>query len=110
MVGVGLYRLSKDRPNTFVATWYSTNAAEPLLGSGLGHGHTANGFCGVHRIRYYRPDGELSEVPFDLAITAVGEVRELLWSHQGKPCFKGVGIETGDQLIMSYWRVSSSEG
>jgi hypothetical protein len=68
IVGVGLYRLSKDRPNTFVATWYSTNADKPL-----------------------------------------GEVRELLWTHQGKPCFKGVGIEIGDQLIVSYWRVPGSE-
>ena len=23
IIGVGIYRLSKDRPNTFVATWYS---------------------------------------------------------------------------------------
>jgi hypothetical protein len=104
-----LYRLSKDRPNSFVATWYATNAEKPLLGSGLGHGNTANGFCGVHQIRYYRPDGELSEVPFDLTIKAVGEVRELLWTHQGKRRFKGVGIEIGDQLIVSYWPVSGAE-
>jgi hypothetical protein len=108
IVGVGLYRLNKDRPNTFVATWYSTNADQPLLGSGLGYGNTANGFCGVHEIRYYRPNGEPTEVPFELTIKPLGEVRELLWTHQGKPCFKGVGIEIGDQLIVSYWRVPGS--
>jgi hypothetical protein len=108
MVGVGLYRLNKDRPNTFVATWYSTNADKPLLGSGLGYGDVSNGFCGIHQIRYYRPDGELSEVPFEVTIKPVGEVRELTWSHQGQPCFEGVGIEIGDQLVVSYWRVPQS--
>ena len=33
MIGVGSYRLNKDRPNAFVATWYSTNLPEPQLGS-----------------------------------------------------------------------------
>ena len=108
IIGVGSYRLSKDRPNTFVATWYSTNADKPLLGSGLGYGNTANGFCGVHEIRYYRPNGELTEVPFEMTIKPLGEARELLWTHQGKPCSEGVGIEIGDQLIVSYWRLPSS--
>jgi hypothetical protein len=106
IIGVGVYRLSKDRPNTFIATWYANNAAEPLLGSGIGHGDTANGFCGVHEIRYYRANGDLVDGPFEVTIKAVGEVREMLWTREGKPCFKGIGIEIGDQLIVSYWRVS----
>jgi hypothetical protein len=44
-----------------------------------------------------------------LTIKPLGEVRELLWTHQGKPRFKGVGIELGDQLIVSYWRVPDPE-
>jgi hypothetical protein len=41
-------------------------------------------------------------VPLVLTIKAVGEVRELTWSHQGKARFKGIRIESGDQLVMTY--------
>jgi len=43
-----------------------------------------------------------------LTIKPLGEVRELLWTRQGKPCFKGVRIEIGNQRIVSYWRVPGS--
>lgn len=107
-VGVVSYRRNHDRPDTFVATWYSTRTNEPRLGSGLAQGDTTSkGFCGVHEIRYYEPNGEPAGVPFELTVEPNGEIRDLTCRYQGRVIFKGIGIETSDQLIASYWRLTT---
>jgi hypothetical protein len=107
-IGITSYRMSQDRPNCFLSTWYSTRTGEPkVLGTGVARGDTSNGFCGVFEIRYYEPDGEpASRIPrpYELTITRQDEVRNMTWRRDGKTVLVGIGIEIGDQLIASYWR------
>lgn len=104
-VGIISYRVSQDSPNTFVGTWYSTLTSEPALGIGIGRGDTSKGFSGEHCISYYHPDGSLAGGPYDLRVVKTGEMRELTWWRGDTAIFKGIGIETADQLIASYWPV-----
>lgn len=105
-IGIVIYRRSPDKPKTFLATWYSTRTSETALGTGVAHAAGAvDGFLGDHVINYYEPDGQLAGGPYNLSIRAVGEVREMVWTQDGSEIFRGVGIETGDQLVASYWLV-----
>lgn len=105
-IGIVSYRISKDNPNAFLATYYSNRTDGSALGSGFARGDTSNGFCGVHEIRYYEPSGASPSVAYELTITREGEVRNMVWKHEGKVIFIGFGIETGDQLIATYWHPS----
>jgi hypothetical protein len=111
-VGIVSYRISPDRPNSFLATWYSTRTEEFALGTGVARGDTSNGFCGVHEIRYFEPNGEPAGIgqPYELTITKKGEVRDMSWRRDGKVVLIGVGIETGDQLVATYWRPDHTSG
>jgi hypothetical protein len=101
--GVVTYRMSPDEPGTFLATWYATRSDDPAVGTGVAHGDTAQGFVGEHRVTYYDPSGALSGGPFDLSIKRAGDIREMSWRRDGVEVFRGVGIETGDQLVAAYW-------
>ncbi len=109
-IGIVCYRISRDRPGTFLATWYSTRTDEPALGTGVARGDTSRGFCGVHQIRYHEPDGAPAGTgePYELTIVPQGEARELTWRRHGAVAYRGIGIESGDQLVASYWRPSEA--
>jgi len=101
--GVVACRLSSDEPGTFLATLYSTRTNEPAVGTGVARGETAKGFVGEHRIAYHNSTGVLAGGPFDLRIKRAGDTREMSWRPDGVEMFRGVGIETGDQLVAAYW-------
>jgi len=106
-IGITSYKMSPDRPNCFVSTWYSTRLGEPkVLSSGIALGDTSDGFAGSFKIRYYEPNGEplKDQRPYDLSIIPNGEVMDMRWSRDGKVNLVGIGIALGDQLIASYWR------
>jgi hypothetical protein len=105
-LGMVIYRKSQDKPKTFLATWYSTRTSDTALGTGVAHAvDAAEGFVGEHVINYFEPNGELAGGPYNLSIRVVGEVREMVWTQNGAEIFRGVGIETGDQLVATYWLV-----
>lgn len=107
-IGIVSYRKSLDRPNTFLATYYSTRTEDTALGTGIARGDSSEGYLGHHEIRYYEPDGAPAGrgEPYQLTITELGEVRDMTWTQDGETIFRGIGIEAGDQLVATYWRVS----
>lgn len=107
-IGITSYRMNPDDPNCFISTWYSTRTGDSgLLGIGVARGDTSNGFCGVFEVQYYEPNNQFASGvarPYELTITRKGQMRDMKWRRDGQVVLEGIGIESGDQLVASYWR------